>query len=162
METSLTTQLWKQTSWFGGIAMSVQRARCTSGMLAQLNEIPLEGQQGALFVLGINFVSATLWRLFVPILLLTSTVTEMVSVPLKWPIHQAQSTAGCQTSLEPSSALCFNARLTQKGRLVPLVDAPESMQRAMPSMLLLTKSKSKPGVHRQHAYVAKYWLLVQF
>ncbi len=52
-------------------------------MLAQLNEILLEGQQGALFVLGINFVSATLWRLFVPILLLTLTVTEMVLVPLK-------------------------------------------------------------------------------
>ena len=63
--------------------MSVPRARCTSGMLAQLNEILLEGQQGALFVLGIKFVSATLWRLFVPILLLTLTVTEMVLVPLK-------------------------------------------------------------------------------
>ena len=63
--------------------MSVQRARCTAGRLGHPIEVLSIRHQGALSVLDITFVCATLWRLFVPTLLLTLTVAEMVSVPLK-------------------------------------------------------------------------------
>lgn len=63
--------------------MSVQRARCTSGRLAHLIDFLSIRHQDALFVLGRTFVSATLWRLFVPMLLLTLTVRAMVLVLLK-------------------------------------------------------------------------------
>ena len=83
MRTSLTTQPYKARSSFGGIAKNVQRARYIAGRLERTDGLWAKGQQVALFVLGKCFVSATLWKLFVLILLLTLTVKQMVSVLLK-------------------------------------------------------------------------------
>ncbi len=63
--------------------MNVQRARCTAGRL-QLSLGPYAiSQQDALVVLGTSFVSVTLWKLSVLILLLILMLKRMVSVLLK-------------------------------------------------------------------------------
>jgi len=82
-------------------------------------------QQGALFALGVRFVIATLWKLFVLRLLLTLTSKGMVSVLLKSQVQQALSIGGCQMSLEPKSALYSNAQSMLRGRSGELLDSPE-------------------------------------
>jgi len=83
METFLTTRHYKATSSFGGAAKSVQRARCTAGRLGHSIEPYKKSQQDALVVLGTSFVSATLWKLSVQMLLLISMSKTMVSLLLK-------------------------------------------------------------------------------
>jgi len=83
MEISLPTQHYRATSSFGGIVMHVQRARSTAGRLVQAIELLANFYQGALFVLGIKSASATLWKVFVLILLLILTLSRMVLVLLK-------------------------------------------------------------------------------
>jgi len=83
MGISLTTQPYKARSSFGGIAKNVQRARYIAGRLEQTCGLLAKGQQDAPFVLGKCFANATLWKLFVLMLLLTLTVKKMVSVLLK-------------------------------------------------------------------------------
>ena len=69
-EIFLTTRHCKAASSFGGSAMNAQKTRWTAGKLV----LPLgphkKTRQGALVVLGRSFVSATLWKLSVLILLL--------------------------------------------------------------------------------------------
>ncbi len=77
METLLTTRHYKATSSFFGVAESVQRARYTAGGLWQANE---SLAADALFVPGKGFASATLWQLFVLMLLLILTLNRMVLV----------------------------------------------------------------------------------
>ena len=62
--------------------MNVPRARCTAGRLG-LSLVPAKLKQDALIVKGISFVSATLWKLSVLILLLILTLKKMVSLLLK-------------------------------------------------------------------------------
>ncbi len=103
-EIFLTKQHYKATSLFGGAVMDVQRARCTAGRLAQLIEPLAANQQDALFVLGIKFASATLWKLSVLILLQTLMLRKMVSVLLKSQLQPASlSIAGCLMSLATKS-----------------------------------------------------------
>jgi len=83
MEIFLTTGHYKATNSFGGAAMNVPRARCTAGRLVQLIEPHAKSQQDALVVLGTSFVSATLWKLSVLIVLLMLTLKTMVSLLLK-------------------------------------------------------------------------------
>ena len=82
MEIFLTTGHYKATNSFGA-AMNVPRARCTAGRLVQLIEPHAKSQQDALVVLGTSFVSATLWKLSVLIVLLMLTLKTMVSLLLK-------------------------------------------------------------------------------
>ena len=75
METILTIQHYAATNLFGGVAESVQRARCTAGRLGPPLGPPrlyAEGLQDALVVLDTSFASATatVWEQFVQILLL--------------------------------------------------------------------------------------------
>ncbi len=105
MVISLTTQRCKAASSFGGAAMNVHKARCTAGRLLHTIERPARRQEDVLVVLGTSFVSATPWKLYVPMLLPTLTPKRMVSVLLNSPVQHTQSTAGCQISLEPKSVL---------------------------------------------------------
>ncbi len=82
METFLTIHHYRATNSFGGVAKSVQRARCTAGRLPQINELA-RGQEDALAVLARCFVSATLWKLFVLMLLPILTLKRTVSLLLK-------------------------------------------------------------------------------
>ena len=82
-EIFLTTQHYEATSSFGGAAINVPRARCTAGRLVLSLGPYAKIQQDALVVLGRSFVSATLWKVFVLMLLLTLTSNRMVSVLLK-------------------------------------------------------------------------------
>ncbi len=68
MKTFLTIHHYRVTNSFGGVAKSVQRARCTAGRLPQIIELPRK-QEDALVVLDSSFVSATLWKQFVQMLL---------------------------------------------------------------------------------------------
>ncbi len=68
-EAFLTARHYTATNSFGGAAKSVQEARCTAGRLPQIIELA-RGQEDALAVLGTSCVSATLWKLFVLMLLL--------------------------------------------------------------------------------------------
>jgi len=63
--------------------MNVQRARCTAGRLRLSLGPRAKSQQDVLAVLGTSFVSATLWKLYVLILLLILTLKRMVSLLLK-------------------------------------------------------------------------------
>ncbi len=63
--------------------MNAQRARCTAGRLAHTTEPQAKTHQDALVVLGTSFVSATLWKPSVLILLLILTSKRMESVLLK-------------------------------------------------------------------------------
>jgi len=83
MEIFLTTRHYEATSAFGGAAMNVPRARCTAGKLRLIVGPHKKGQQDALIVKGTSFVSATLWKLSVLILLLILTLKKMVSLLLK-------------------------------------------------------------------------------
>jgi len=74
METFLTTQHYEAANSFGGAAKSVQRARYTAGRLKHSSEPQAKSQQDALVVLGTSFVSVTLWKLSVLILLLKRSV----------------------------------------------------------------------------------------
>ncbi len=85
--------------------MNVQRAERTAGRLGQNIETLKKRQLGALVALGIRFVTATLWKLFVLKLLLILTLSRMVSVLLKSQVQQTPSIGGCQMSLEPTSAV---------------------------------------------------------
>ena len=82
MVISLTTQRCKATSSFGGSAMSVQKARYTAGGVVHTIGPLARTQEDVLFVLGISFVNATLWKLSVLMLLLILTSKRMVSVLL--------------------------------------------------------------------------------
>ena len=62
--------------------MNVQRARCTAGKLSHAIELAKQ-QHGALSVQGSCFVNATLWTLFVLMLLLILMLKRMVAVLLK-------------------------------------------------------------------------------
>ncbi len=77
-ETFLTTRHYEAASSFGGSAVNVPLARCTFGRLAQLIEPNATSQQDALIVLGTSFVSVTLWKLSVLILLLILMLKRMV------------------------------------------------------------------------------------
>ncbi len=63
--------------------MNVPRARCTAGRLGHPIVPYAKSQQDALVVLGTSFVTATLWKLFVLILLLILMLKRMVSLLLK-------------------------------------------------------------------------------
>ena len=82
MGISQTRHPYEATNAFGGAAVHVQRARYTAGKLGHAHELA-KLQQGALSVLGKGFVTATLWRLFALILLLTLTFKRTVLVLLK-------------------------------------------------------------------------------
>ncbi len=79
----LAIQHYRATSSFGGAAMHVQRARSTAGRLLHTVELLAELRQDAHFALVIKFASATHWRLFVLMLLLTLMLNRTVSVLLK-------------------------------------------------------------------------------
>ncbi len=111
-EAFLTIQHYAATNSFGGAAKSVQRARCTAGRLPQIIELA-RGQEDALAVLGASCVSATLWKLFVLMLLLILTSKRMESVLLKLQVQHTQSIAGCQMSLDPRSVLWLSAHCIQ-------------------------------------------------
>ena len=83
MVTPLTTRRCGAASSFGGIAKSVQRARYTAGKLPHTIEPPGRMQQDALFVPGMRFASATLWKLYVLMWLLILTSKGMVSALLR-------------------------------------------------------------------------------
>jgi len=83
MEIFLITRHYEATSSFGGSAINAQRARCTAGRLAQSIGPHPKIHQDALAVLGTSFVSATLWKLYVLILLLILMLRRMVSLLLK-------------------------------------------------------------------------------
>ena len=105
--------------------MNVQGAKITAGRPPQKIETLRKRQQGALFALGVRFVIATLWKLFVLRLLLTLTLNRMVSVLLKSQVHRGPNIVGCQMSLEPKSALYSNAQSMLRGRSGELLDSPE-------------------------------------
>ena len=105
--------------------MSVQRARYTAGKLPQTTEPVTDTPEDALAVLGKSCVSATLWKLFVLMLLLILTSRTMVSVLLKSQVQHTQSTAGCQMSLGPKSDPCINAHCTQGSKSRQLVDVTD-------------------------------------
>ncbi len=83
MVTSPTTQRCKVASSFGGSAMSVQKATYIAGWLLQTRRPLARSQEDVLFVLGISFVNATLWKMSVLMLLLILTLKRMVSILLK-------------------------------------------------------------------------------
>ena len=86
METFLTIQHYAAKNSFGGVAVNVPKARCTAGRLGHPIE-PLrpyaKSLQDALVVLATSFVSATVWELFVLILLQILMLKRMVSLLLK-------------------------------------------------------------------------------
>ena len=63
--------------------MHIQRARSTAGRLLHAIESLSRDHQDALVVWGESSVNATLWKVFVLMLLLTLTSNRMVSVLLK-------------------------------------------------------------------------------
>ncbi len=79
----LTTQRYEAASSFGGSGRNAQRVMCTAGRLRHAIVLPTKLQQDALSVLGTSFVSATLWKLSVLILLLILTLKRMVSLLLR-------------------------------------------------------------------------------
>ncbi len=83
MEIFLVTQNYEAASSFGGSATIVLRTRCIAGKLRHSTEPQSKSQQDALAVLGTSFVSATLWKMYVLILLLILTLKRMVSLLLK-------------------------------------------------------------------------------
>jgi len=112
MVISRTTQRCHVANSFGGNAKNVQKTRYTAGNLPQIVEPLAKRHQDALVVLDNSCVNATLWKLYVLILLLTLMLGKTVLVLLKSQAQQAQSTAGCQMSLEPRSVLWLSARPT--------------------------------------------------
>ena len=92
MATSLTTRHYEAANSFGGSAINVARARCTAGRLG-LTLVLANYQQDAPIVLGTSFVSATLWKLSVLILLLILTLNRMVSM-----LPEVTSSAGTKYS----------------------------------------------------------------
>ncbi len=83
IEYFLTTRHYAVASSFGGSARNAQRASYTAGRLAQSIEPHPKSSEDALVVLSTSFVSATLWKLSVLILLLILTSETMVSLLLR-------------------------------------------------------------------------------
>ena len=83
MGTFLTTQHYEATSLFGGVVVNIPRVRCTAGRLRHAIKPQANIRQDALVVVGSSCVSATLWKLYVLILVLILMSKRMVSLLLK-------------------------------------------------------------------------------
>ena len=91
-------------------------------------------------------VIATLWKLYVLILLLILTLNRMVSVLLKSQVRQRSSTIGCQMSLEPKSDLCICAQPMQnrKSSQLGADDLQHSIKGFVGSIFVLCCSCKQP------------------